>query len=300
MFIVVAVVAFSILHIIPGNPAALMLGPEATTEQIDEMTKTLGLDKPLLKQFYLWSLDLLKGDFGDSYYINRPVLSLIFEKMPVTISIAIIAELVAILLAIPLGVFSSIKHNTVYDQLFMTIAVLGVSIPSFWLGIILILIFSVILRWFPVQGYIPITESFSGWVRHLTLPALALGFNHSGLIARMTRSSMLEVLSADYIRTLRSKGLAEKDVVFKHALKNSIIPVVTVIGLSFAALLGGALIIETVFALPGIGRLMLSSIQRRDYPVVQGILIIFAIICVIMNLLVDLIYVYLDPRIKYN
>lgn len=300
MFIVVAVVAFSILHIIPGNPAAIMLGPEATTEQIDEMTKTLGLDKPLLEQFYLWSLDLLKGDFGDSYYINRPVLSLILEKMPVTISIAIIAELVAILLAVPLGVFSSIKYNTVYDQLFMTIAVLGVSVPSFWLGIILILIFSVILRWFPVQGYIPITESFLGWIWHLMLPAIALGFHHSGLIARMTRSSMLEVLSADYIRTLRSKGLAEKDVVFKHALKNSIIPVVTVIGLSFAALLGGALIIETVFALPGIGRLMLSSIQRRDYPVVQGILIISAIICVIINLLVDLIYVYLDPRIKYN
>jgi len=300
VFIVVAIVAFSILHIIPGSPAALMLGPEATTEQIDEATKALGLDKPLLEQFYLWSLDLLKGDFGDSYYINRPVLSLIFEKMPVTISIAIIAELVAILLAVPLGVFSAVKHNTVYDQLFMTIAVFGVSIPDFWLGIMLILIFSVTLRWFPVQGYVAINDSITGWIIHLFLPALALGFSHSGLIARITRSSMLEVLSADYIRTVRSKGLAEKDVVFKHALKNSMIPVVTVIGLSFTALLGGALIIETVFAMPGLGRLMLSSIQRRDYPVVQGILIIFAIICVIMNLLVDIIYVYLDPRIKYN
>lgn len=300
VFIVVAVVAFLILHIIPGSPAALMLGPEATTEQIDEITKALGLDKPLLEQFCLWSLELLKGDFGDSYYINMPVLSIILEKIPVTLSIAILAVLVAILLAVPLGVFSAIKHNTIYDQLFMTIAVLGISIPSFWLAIIFILIFSITFRCFPVQGYIPITESFLGWIRHLTLPAIALGIRHSALMARMTRSSMLEVLSADYIRTLRSKGLAEKAVVFKHALKNSLIPVVTVIGLSFTALLGGALIIETVFAVPGIGRLMLSSIQRRDYPVVQGILIIFAIICVIMNLLVDLTYVYLDPRIKYN
>ncbi|MCK4500399.1 ABC transporter permease, partial [Candidatus Babeliales bacterium] len=287
-------------HIIPGSPAALMLGPEATTEQIDEVTKALGLDKPFLEQFYLWSLDLLKGDFGDSYFINRPVLSLIFEKMPVTISIAIIAELVAILLAVPLGVFSAVKHNTIYDQLFMIIAVFGVSIPSFWLGIMFILFFSVILRWFPVQGYIAINDSITGWIMHLFLPALALGFNHSGLIARITRSSMLEVLSADYIRTVRSKGLAEKDVVFKHALKNSMIPIVTVIGLSFTALLGGALIIETVFAMPGLGRLMLSSVQGRDYPVVQGTLIIFAIICVIMNLFIDIIYLYLDPRIKYN
>jgi len=300
VFIVVAIVAFSILHIIPGNPAALMLGMEATTEQIEEMTKELGLDKPILEQFVIWSNNLIRGDFGNSYFINRPVLSLIFEKISITLSIAILAELVAVLIAIPLGVFSAVKHNTIYDQLFMTLAVFGICIPSFWLAIIFILTFSVILRWFPVQGYIPITESFLGWIRHLTLPAIALGIRHSGLIARMTRSSMLEVLGADYIRTLRSKGLAEKNVVFNHALKNSVIPVVTVIGLSFTALLGGALIIETIFALPGIGRLMLSAIQRRDYPVVQGILIIFAVICVVMNLLVDIIYVYLDPRIKYN
>lgn len=278
----------------------MMLGPDATIEQVQEITKSLGLDKSLLEQFYIWGTNLLKGDFGYSYFINKPVLSIILEKMHVTISIAILAELVAVLMAVPLGVFSAVKHNTIYDELFMTLAVFGISIPGFWLAIIFILIFSLTLRWFPVQGYIPITESFLGWIRHLTLPVIVLGISHSGLIARMIRSSMLEVLSADYIRTLRSKGLAEKDVVFKHALKNSIIPVVTVIGLSFAALLGGALIIETVFAMPGIGRLMLSSIQRRDYPVVQGILIIFAIICVIMNILVDFIYVYLDPRIKYN
>ena len=300
VFIVVAVVSFSILHMIPGNPAALILGIEATTEQIEEMTKELGLDKSVLEQFVIWSKNLIKGDLGYSYYINMPVLSIILEKIPVTLSIAILAELVAVLMAIPLGVFSAVKHNTIYDQLFMTLAVLGISIPSFWLAIIFILIFSVTFRWFPVQGYIPITESFLGWIRHLALPAIALGIQHSALIARMTRSSMLEVLSADYIRTLRSKGLAENNVVFNHALKNSIIPVVTVIGLSFTALLGGALIVETVFALPGIGRLMLNSIQRRDYPIVQGILIMFASICVIMNLLIDIIYVYLDPRIKYN
>lgn len=300
VFIVVAIVAFSILHMIPGNPAAIMLGMEATTEQIEEMTKELGLDKPVLEQFVIWSKKLIRGDLGYSYYINMPVLSIILEKIPVTLSIAILAELFAVLMAIPLGVFSAVKHNTIYDQLFTTLSVLGISIPSFWLAMMFILIFSVTFRWFPVQGYITISESFLGWIRHLALPAIALGTHHAALIARMTRSSMLEVLSDDYIRTLRSKGLAENNVVFNHALKNSIIPVVTVIGLSFTALLGGALITETVFALPGIGRLMLSSIQRRDYPVVQGILITFASICVIMNLLIDIIYAYLDPRIKYN
>jgi peptide/nickel transport system permease protein len=300
VFLVVAIVAFSVLHLIPGNPAALMLGMDATTEQIEELTRELGLDKPLLEQFVLWIKDLLKGDLGYSYFINKPVLDIIFEKMPVSLSIAILAELVAVILAIPLGVFSAIKHNTLYDQTFMTFAVLGISLPSFWLAIMFILIFSVILRWFPTQGYVPISEGFVTWLHHLILPAVALGIHHSALIARMTRSSMLEVLSSDFIRTLRSKGLPEDNVVFNHALKNSIIPVITVIGISFATLLGGALIVETVFALPGIGRLMLSSIQRRDYPVVQGILIIFASICVLMNLLVDIIYVYLDPRIKYN
>ena len=300
VFIVVAIVAFSILHLIPGNPAALMLGLEATTAEIEAMNKELGLDRPILEQFILWSKDLIRGDFGYSYYINMPVLDIILEKIPVTLSIAILAELVAILLAIPLGVFSAVKHNTFYDQFFMTLAVLGISIPSFWLAIMFILIFSVIFQWFPTQGYVPISEGFVAWIRHLALPAVALGIRHSALIARMTRSSMLEVLSSDFIRTVRSKGLSENNVIFKHSLKNSLIPVVTVVGLSFTALLGGALITETVFALPGIGRLMLGSIQRRDYPVVQGILIIFACICVFMNLLVDIIYSYLDPRIKYN
>jgi len=300
VFIVVAIVSFSILHLIPGNPAALMLGMEATTEQIEELSRELGLDRPILEQFIVWSKGVLIGDLGHSYYINMPVMDIILEKIPVTLSIAILAMLVAVLMAIPLGVFSAVKHNTLYDQSFMTFAVLGISIPSFWLAIMFILIFSVTLRWFPTQGYVPISEGFLTWLRHLTLPAVALGIRHSALIARMTRSSMLEVLSADYIRTLRSKGLPENNVIFNHALKNSIIPVVTVIGLSFAALLGGALIIETVFAIPGIGRLMLSSIQRRDYLVVQGILIMSASICVLMNLLVDIIYVYLDPRIEYN
>ena len=300
VFIVVAIVAFSILHLIPGDPAALMLGLEATTEQIEALNRQLGLDKPIVEQFITWSKDLIRGDFGYSYFMNRPVLGIILEKLPVTISVAILSEMVAVLMGIPLGIFASVKHNTIYDQLLMSLAVLGISIPSFWFAIIAILIFSVIFGWFPTQGYVSIAESFPAWLHHLVLPAVALGIRHSALMARMTRSSMLEVLSADYIRTLRSKGLPENNVIFNHALKNSIIPVVTVIGLSFTALLGGALIVETVFAIPGIGRLMLSSIQRRDYPVVQGILIMFASICVLMNLLVDIIYVYLDPRIKYN
>ncbi len=300
VFFVVAVVSFSILHIIPGNPAALILGINATTEQIEELTIELGLDRPISEQFISWIKNLLRGDFGYSYFINKPVLEIILEKMPVSVSLAILAELVAIILAVPLGVFSAVKHNTLQDQVFMTFAVLGISLPSFWLAIMFILIFSVTLRWFPAQGYVPISEGFGVWLQHLALPSIALGINHSALIARMTRSSMLEVFTSDFVRTLRSKGLPENNVIFKHVLKNSMIPVVTVIGLSFASLLGGALIVETVFAIPGIGRLMLSSIQRRDYLVVQGILIIFASICVIINLLVDIIYVYLDPRIRYN
>lgn len=300
VLLTVAVVAFTILHLVPGNPAAMMLGPEATTTQIEQMEEELGLTEPLLVQFYSWFSGLLRGDFGDSYYINKPVLQIILERMPVTISIALASELIAIIIAIPLGVFSAVRHNTFLDQLFMTIAVFGVSIPSFWLAIIFILFFSVYLRWFPVQGYVPVFQSFTGWVSHMVLPSVALGFRHSGVIARITRSSMLEVLNSDYIRTARAKGLEERDVIFKHALKNSLISVVTVIGLSFSVLLGGALITETVFALPGLGRLMINSITRRDYPVVQGVLIMVAMICVIINLIVDISYVYLDPRVQYD
>lgn len=222
VFVVVAVVAFSILHTIPGNPAAIMLGIEATTEEIEQKTKELGLDRPILEQFINWSANLVKGDFGYSYYINMPVLDIILEKMPVTLSLAILAELLAVLMGIPLGVLSATKHNTVHDQLFMTIAVLGVSTPTFWVAIMFILVFSVILGWFPSQGYVSISGGVLPWIKHLTLPAVALGTHHSALIARMTRSSMLEVLSADYIRTLRSKGLDERNVYLSCLCTNDI------------------------------------------------------------------------------
>jgi len=297
---IVAILVFSILHIIPGGPAAMMLGLEATTEEIEELSESMGLNKPLLEQFFIWGADILKGDLGESFFFKRPVLSIIFDRIQVTISLAIMAQLIAVLIAIPLGVISAVKHNTVYDRLFMVIAVSGVSIPGFWLALIFVLIFSVQLRWFPVQGYIAITESFSGWIRHLILPAVALGVRRSAIMSRITRSCILEELSADYIRTIRSKGITEKMVIFKHALKNSMITIITVIGLSFTTLLGGAIIIEMVFCFPGIGSLMIGSIMRRDYPVIQGILIIFTLICVTMNLLIDISYIFFDPKLKYE
>jgi peptide/nickel transport system permease protein len=300
VLLTVAVVSFLIMYLVPGDPASMMLGSEATTEEIEQLREDLGLNEPVLVQFFKWFSGVLRGNLGMSIFMNEPVIKLILERLPVTFSLAIAAELIAILVAIPLGILAAVKHNTFWDQLVMTIAVLGVSLPGFWLGIIFILFFAVYLGWFPVQGYVMASRDLLLWARHLFLPAVALGLNHAGVIARITRSSMLEILYSDFIRTARSKGLEERKVVYKHGLKNALIPVVTVAGLSFTALLGGAIIMETVFALPGLGRLMINAINRRDYPLVQGILIFKAFLCVVINLVVDVSYAYLDPRIKYN
>ena len=300
VLILVAVVSFLLIHIIPGDPAAVMLGTDATPQEVEKLREDLGLNEPLHVQFYRWISRVLRGDLGDSFFMGRPVTVALLERLPATILLAVAALFFAVLIGVPAGIIAAIKQNSIIDQLVMITALIGVSLPSFWIGLNLILIFSVNLRWLPSGGYVPLTENFIDGLRCLLMPAFALGFMQAALIARMTRSSMLEVLRQDYIRTARSKGLAEQVVVGLHALKNAMIPILTVIGTAFGVLLGGAVIVETVFAYPGIGRLVVAAVQRRDYPVIQGALLLISSIYVLVNLLVDVLYTLIDPRIKYN
>jgi peptide/nickel transport system permease protein len=300
VLILVAVVSFLLIHIIPGDPAAVMLGTDATPQEVEKLREDLGLNEPLHVQFYRWISRVLRGDLGDSFFMGRPVTVALLERLPATILLAVAALFFAVLIGVPAGIIAAVKQNSITDQLVMIIALIGVSLPSFWIGLNLILIFSVNFRWLPSGGYVPLTENFIDGLRCLLMPAFALGFMQAALIARMTRSSMLEVLRQDYIRTARSKGLAEQVVVGLHALKNAMIPILTVIGTAFGVLLGGAVIVETVFAYPGIGRLVVAAVQRRDYPVIQGALLLISSIYVLVNLLVDILYTLIDPRIKYN
>jgi peptide/nickel transport system permease protein len=300
VLVLVGVAAFFLVHIIPGDPAVVMLGTDATPQQIQELQEQMGLNKPLYVQFVIWAGNVLRGDLGESYFLGRSVTKALMERLPATISLAIVSLFIAVLIGIPSGILAAIKQNKFMDQTIMVVAMIGVSVPSFWLGLTLILLFSVILRWFPSGGYIPLTEDFFGGLRYIILPALALGFMQTALIARMTRSSMLEVLRQDYIRTARSKGLKERLVIIRHALKNTMIPVLTVIGLVFGILLSGTIIVETVFTYPGVGRLVVKAVRNRDYPLIQGALLMVSGIYVLVNLLVDLLYPMLDPRIKYN
>ena len=300
VLVLVGVTAFFLVHIIPGDPAVVMLGTDATPQQIQELQEQMGLNRPLYVQFVIWAGNVLRGDLGESYFLGRSVTTALMERLPATISLAIVSLFIAVLVGIPSGILAAIKQNRFLDQTIMVVAMIGVSVPSFWLGLTLILLFSVILRWFPSGGYIPLSEDFFGGLRYIILPALALGFMQTALIARMARSSMLEVLCQDYIRTARSKGLKEHLVIIRHALKNTMIPVLTVIGLVFGILLSGTIIVETVFTYPGVGRLVVKAVRNRDYPLIQGALLMVSGIYVLVNLLVDLLYPILDPRIKYN
>ena len=300
VLVLVGVTAFFLVHIIPGDPAAVMLGADATPQQIQELQEEMGLNRPLYVQFVVWMSKVIRGDLGESFFMGRSVTQALMERLPATISLAVVSLFIAILIGVPSGIVAAIKQNKIMDQAVMVMALIGVSLPSFWLGLTLILVFSVMLRWFPSGGYIPLTENFLGGLRYIIMPAFALGFMQAALIARMARSSMLEVLHQDYIRTARSKGLRERLVILRHALKNAIIPVLTVIGIAFGVLLGGAIIVETVFTYPGVGRLVVKAVQRRDYTLVQGALLLISCIYVLVNLLVDILYPLLDPRIKYK
>lgn len=299
VLLIVATVGFFLIYLTPGDPASVMLGPDATTDDLDNLRHLMGLDRPLLVQLARWYVRTLQADFGYSIFLQRPVLNAIFERIEPTLLLTLMSLFVAVAIGIPAGVVAAVRRNTWVDQSAMGIALFGVSVPNFWLGLNLILVFSVYFGLFPVAGYVPLAQSLSGAFRSLVLPSVTLGISSSALIARMTRSSMLEVLGQDYVRTARAKGNRERKVIYGHALRNAMIPTITVIGLALGGLLSGAVVTETVFALPGVGRLVISSVLRRDYPVVQGVLMFIAAIYVLVNLLIDLLYVYLDPRVKY-
>ncbi len=299
VLLIVATVGFFLIYLTPGDPAAVMLGPDATDEELHNLRELMGLDRPLLVQLYLWYARMLRGDLGYSIFLNRPVLQAIHERLEPTALLTLLSLAVAVAIGVPAGIVAAVRRNTWLDQASMGIALFGVSVPNFWLGLNLILLFSVYLGLFPVAGYVPLDQSAAGALRSLVLPAVTLGVSASALVARMTRSSMLEVLGQDFIRTARAKGNKERRVIYRHALRNAMIPTITVIGLALGGLMAGAVVTETVFALPGVGRLVISSVLRRDYPVVQGVLMFIAAIYVLVNLLIDVIYVYLDPRVKY-
>ena len=299
MFIV-GIFVFFIIHLIPGNPAAMMLGPEATPEEIDAFSRSMGLDRPIPIQFVEWISNVIKGDFGMSlFFQGQQVTKVVFEHFKVTLTLTVLGVILAIILGIITGVIAAINHNNLLDRIIMVITSAGVSIPNFWLGLMLVLFFSIRLSILPPAGFKPLSAGLGESLRYLILPAITLAFGQTSLIARMTRSNMLEVLRSDYVRTAKAKGLSELMVNYKHALKNVLIPVITIIGLSFANLMGGAVVTEQIFNIPGVGRLLIKSVFTRDYPVIEGIVLYIAAMWVIINLVTDVLYVIIDPRIEY-
>jgi peptide/nickel transport system permease protein len=299
MLIVVSIV-FLLIHLIPGDPAAVMAGADASPEIVANMRESMGLDRPLYQQYGWWLLRTLQGDLGRSIFLERPVTTAIAERLEPTILLTAMSLIVALIIGIPAGILSGVHPNTWLDKGMMVIAMLGVSIPAFWLGLNLIYLFSYKLRLFPPGNYVSLSSSITTGIYYMLLPSFSLGFGQSALIARITRSCMLEVLAQDYIRTARAKGLSEKVVVYIHALRNALVPTSTVVGITIAVLMGGAVITETVFNIAGVGRLVISSVLRRDYPVIQGIILFIALVYVVMNLLVDMLYCLIDPRIRYD
>lgn len=298
LFIVAALVFF-LTRLAPGDPAALMLGDQATAEDIARLRTAYGLDQPLPLQFALWLKEVASGNLGQSIFLQRPVTQALLERAEPTFFLATFSLSIAAAIGIPAGVASAVWRGRPVDQTVSGLAMLAANIPSFWLGLIFIQLFAVKLGWFPVAGYGAPEAGFAERLRHLLLPATVLGVVNSALITRFTRASMLDVLNDDYVRTARSKGMGEWGVVMKHALKNALIPVLTVIGLTAALLISGAVVTETVFSLPGIGNLVVSAVLRRDYPVIQGALLVIAALYVLINFLIDMLYLAIDPRVRY-
>lgn len=288
----VSLIIFTIVRVLPGDPAVVLAGPHATKDVVEQVRIQLGLDKHPVTQYVIFLKNIFRGDLGTSSRTGLPVTQEIMARFPNTLLLALASILVATVLGVLTGIVAGVKQNSKFDYLSMLVALFGISMPVFWLGLMLMLLFSIQLGWFPAVG----ADSF----KHLVLPAITLGANSTAIIARMTRSSMLEVIRLDYIRTARAKGLTERLVIWRHALKNALIPVVTVIGLQTGTLLGGAVLTEIVFAWPGIGRLLVESILSRDYPVIQGVVLLVATLFIFINLIVDIIYSFLDPRIRYH
>ena len=296
----VTTLVFFMLRAIPGDPVTVILGEEATPAAVEQLRRNLGLDGPFYVQYARWFGRLLRGDLGRSILAGEQVTVLLLQAAPRTFSIAVLSLIISLVLAIPAGIISATKKHTFADHLATAVAFLGLSMPNFWLGIVLILFFAVHLGWFPSMGYVPLADGFWPWLWHLTLPALTTGTAFAAIIARMTRSTMLEVLNETYISTARSKGLLERVVVLKHALRNALIPVITVIGIAFSLLLVGTVVVEDVFAIQGLGRTLVRSIINRDFPVVQGAILLVSGIFVGMNLLIDILYTYINPKIRFE
>jgi peptide/nickel transport system permease protein len=298
VLIVVGVVVFGLVHLTPGDPAAVILGDRATPEDIARLREQLGLNDPLPVQFVRWFSNVLRLDFGESIFLGEPVTQALLDRVQPTVLLTVYALSIQVIIGIPAGILAAVRHNSPLDRVLTVMAISGSAVPTFFLGILLILIFAVRLRWLPSGGYVPFVEDPAAHLKAMLLPAFALGFSAAGLLARLVRSSMLDVLREDYVRTAFAKGLPEQLVIVRHALRNALIPALTVIGISIGALLGGAVVTETVFTIPGMGRLVVQSIARRDYPVIQGAIIAIAMTYVLVNLIVDVLYVYIDPRVR--
>lgn len=299
VMVVVAIFVFLLLHLTPGDPAAVIAGDDATPEAVDGIRTKLGLDQPIHVQFGIYAANLLRGDLGTSIFSNLPVLTLVKQRLEPTLVLAASTLVLAVLLAIPMGVLAAWKARTLIDRFVMGFSVLGFAVPGFLVGYLLIYVFAIELKWLPVQGYRPLSQGIDQTARSIILPALALSMAYMALIARMTRASMLDVLSQDYIRTAKAKGVATLIVLLRHALKNAAVPIITVIGIGLTLLISGVVITETVFNIPGLGRLTVDAILKRDYPIIQGLIILFAGAKVLVNLLIDISYVFFDPRIRY-
>ena len=297
---IVSTIVFFILQLTPGDPALVILGQEATVDEVEDLRQQLKLDRPIYEQYFNWLFNALQGDLGESYFMNESVIEAILSHLGPTISLGILAEIIAITLALPLGILAARRKGSVTDQSVMAFSLLGMSIPNFLLSLFLILVFSVSWRLLPVAGYAPLSDGLWEHIKFLILPAFALGTAHAALIARMTRSAMLEVLNANYIKTARAKGVKEKWVIYKHALRNAFLPILTVIGQSFLGLMGGTAIVETIFAIPGIGQLIVNGVMRRDYAIVQGAVLYVTFAFVFINLAVDMLYGIVNPQIRLD
>ena len=298
--LVVGIFVFSLLHLAPGDPAAIIAGDNATEANVARIRAGLGLDRPLLEQFASWAWATVRGDLGVSMFSNIAVTTMVQQRVGPTVSLALTTMLVAISIAVTLGILAAWKAGSLLDRAVMALAVTGFSVPVFVVGYILVYFFALQLHWLPVQGYVPLSEGLWPWLRHLILPSVALGLAYVALIARITRASMLEVLAEDYIRTASAKGVATLPMLLRHALKNAAVPIVTVIGIGVALLMSGVVITESVFNIPGVGRLVVDAISRRDYPIIQGVMVIFAAVYVLINLAIVILYSFIDPRIRYS
>jgi peptide/nickel transport system permease protein len=295
----ISFVVFMIVHLVPGDPVRVMLGLQADQAKVEEIRHLMGFDRPLLVQYADWLGKALRGDLGESFITGQKVSEAVWQRLPATLSLAFAALLIGLIIALPAGIISALKSGSIWDYFAMIFSQVGVSIPDFWLGIMLILIFALYLRWLPPSGFTKPLENFGEWLQHLILPATTIGLISASIMTRFIRSAVLEMVAKNHVRTARAKGLPESRVTLRHILLNASIPIVTIVGLQLASLLGGVIIVEIIFAWPGLGRLALDAVTRRDYPMVQGAVLMVALSFAIVNLIVDLLYAYLDPRVKY-